>query len=445
MYNQKYHIQTFGCQMNKSDSERLMAVLENMGLKATDDAKKADIILLNTCSVRQTAEDRVYGLIKNYGELKKKKPDLLLGITGCMVGHDKKKKLLDKMPMVDLYFPISAMETLPLKISELRHQVITDKELIHSPIGYLKHSAKYENAFEAFVPIMSGCNKFCTYCIVPYARGREHSRTFKDVLNEIKILREKGYQQVILLGQNVNSFNPADHIPSKNNPYNDKFAALLWEINRIGIPWVHFTAPHPKDMTDEVIDALALPCMIDYLHLPLQSGDDEILEHMNRGYTATYYKALIKKIRKTKPDIALGTDIIVGFPGETERQFENTINLYKEVGFDISYHAIYSPRPLTPAAIIQKQIDYTIKKKRWNRLQNAMERITEKKNKKYKGTTEEVLIKEKTKKGFVGETRHLKKITVPLLDKVAQGIRCTITILKTSTWMLYGRANIDKS
>jgi tRNA-2-methylthio-N6-dimethylallyladenosine synthase len=436
--HKKYYIQTFGCQMNKSDSERLKTVLEQQHMMETQDPKQAQIIILNTCSVRQSAEDRIFGLMKNFGQLKNKNPDLLLGITGCMVGHDTQQKLLKKLPMVDLYFPITEINDLPQKITQLRFHSFANDHKIDSPIAYLQTPAKYENTFEAFVPIMSGCNKFCTYCIVPYARGREYSRSFKEILSEIRSLKDKNVQQVTLLGQNVNSFHPEDNIPSKNNPYKDPFAALLWEVNKIGIPWIHFTAPHPKDMSEEAVDALALPSMVDYLHLPLQSGDDEILTMMNRQYTTKEYQQLVEKIRKIKPHIALGTDIIVGFPGETEKQFTNTLTFYKEIQFDISYHAIYSKRSYTPAAKMKNQIEYETKKERWNRLQHLMETITEKKNKIYKNTTEEILLKEETKGVYIGETRHIKKISIPKKEDLQIGKRYNASIERTATWMLYG-------
>ena len=288
---------------------------------------------------------------------------------------------------------------------------------------------------------MSGCDKFCTFCIVPYSRGRERSRNAGNVLTEIAKLRDQDYKFITLVGQNVNSYRPDDDqtFRSKNNPYKDHFAALLWEINRIGIPWVHFTSPHPRDMTDEVIDALNLPCMINFLHLPVQSGDSQVLRRMNRGYTSEDFLHLVEKIKKKKPDTAIGTDIIVGFPGETDKEFQNTVKLYKEVDFDISYTAIYSPRYNTPAARMKDQVEHDIKKERWNILQQLMEEIVEKKNKKFKDQTVEVIVREKKKNMIIGETRELKKIT--LQDNLPIGSLQKVKVQETSTWMLYAKRN----
>ncbi len=432
--------------MNKSDSERLKLVLEGIDMSETDQPERADIIILNTCSVRQNAEDRVYGLMHNYGKLKEARPHLILGVTGCMVGHDTKKKLWKRMPMVDLYFPISEIENLPKKITELRYEQVTDDLTSDSPVAYLKLGSKYASSFEAFVPIMSGCNKFCTFCIVPYSRGREKSRTGVEVLQEIRALKERDYQLVTLLGQNVNSYHPEDNDwKSSQNPYRDDFAALLWEINQIGIPWVHFTAPHPRDMSDEVIDALTLPCMVNYLHLPVQAGDDTVLKRMNRGYTRQNFLDLVGKIKAKKPAMALGTDIIVGFPGETDEQFQHTVELYGHADFDISYTAIYSPRSHTPAARMPGQVSLKTKKERWNTLQILMESIVERKNQTYQNQLVEVLIREHTEHGYVGDTFEMKRLTVEHAPHLIIGKRYTVRVHKTSTWMLYGTLENEQS
>lgn len=436
----KYFLQTFGCQMNKSDSEHVKGVLEKIPMVECEEPAEADLIILNTCSIRQAAEDKAIGIVKNYGELKKNKPDLIIGVTGCMVGHDKKRELLKKMPAVDLYFPISETDSLPKKITELTYGTVSDETTSDSPIAYLETPAKYSSPFEAYIPIMSGCNKFCTFCIVPYSRGREISRNGQSILSEIRALQERGYQMVTLVGQNVNSYHPGDSFQHPDNPYRDDFAALLWEINRIGVPWVHFTAPHPRDMGEEVIDALTLPCMVNSLHLPVQAGDDQILKAMNRQYTSRDYLNLVDRIRRKKPAITLATDIIVGFPGETEEQFEHTIELYRQADFDIAYTAIYSPRAHTPAARMKNQLSQKVKKDRWQRLQLVMEEMVERKNKKYAGQTVEVLIKEAKADGlYLGETRELKKITVRA-PALALGKRTEALVQETSTWMLYGVA-----
>jgi len=387
----KYHIITMGCQMNKSDSERIKSVLERLGFSETADRNEADFILINTCSVRQTAEDRVYGLMRGFAQLKKENPRLIVAITGCMAGRDKKNEIREKLPMVDLFFPIDDLPNLPKWISELNPEVeiISDVES-----DYLGLHPKYSSKFQAFVPIQTGCNQFCAYCVVPYARGRERYRSVREVMNEIRDLDNKKYKEITLLGQAVNSYQPADTQEfSKNNPYKDNFAALLWEINQLpNIARAHFTAAHPLHINDEQIDALALPKQVNYLHLPVQSGDNEILKKMNRKYTREDYLDIIKKIRKRCPDIALGTDIIVGFCGETEEQFQNTLDLYKQADFDISYTAMYSPRSGTAAdKNFPDDVPIEDKKKRWWTLQKSMEENTFRKNQKFLNKEVEVL------------------------------------------------------
>jgi tRNA-2-methylthio-N6-dimethylallyladenosine synthase len=300
----------------------------------------------------------------------------------------------------------------------------------------------YHNKFSALVPIMTGCNNFCSYCAVPYVRGRERSRKVVEVLVEIKKLAQQGYLEIILLGQNVNSYLPKDKkIFSRRNPFKHPFAALLWEINQIkGLERIFFTAPHPKDMADEVIKALALPKMVNYLHLPVQAGSDKILKRMNRHYRASDYLKLVKKIKKQKPDIALGTDIIVGFPGETKKDFAATVALYRKVEFDIAYTARYSPRAGTVAAKLSDNISVREKDRRWWVLQRLMEKIALEKNQKYRSQIVSVLV-DKYKDGRCeGNSREMKRVefqgSKELVGKVVQ-----IKINKALTWILQGMIN----
>jgi len=321
----KYFIKTFGCQQNESDSERLAAFFEKQGYNKTEELEEADLIVVNACSVRQTAVDRVLGLQKKFEHLKAKKI-----LTGCVLKSDRKKfeKFFDKI--------LSIKEFLGNKyLSDLR--------------------PTYKFSESAFVPIMTGCDNYCTYCVVPYTRGREVSRKSEKIISEVKNLVSRGYKEITLLGQNVNS-------------YEYGFVGLLKKLNDIpGVFTIKFLTNHPKDFSDELINIIARCKKIaKEIHLPIQSGDDEILKRMNRGYTARQYKDLVKKIRKRIPDVKLSTDVIVGFPGETRKQFENTVKLFKEIKFDKAYIAKYSPRVGTAAAKFKDDVSLKEKKRRWN-------------------------------------------------------------------------------
>ncbi len=388
----KFHIITYGCQMNKSDSERMQTILRGVGLVSTDTPEDADIILLNTCSVRQSAEDRVFGQVRAFEGLKKRKPKLILGITGCMPGRDRKGVLEKKLAIIDLYFPTAQMGQLPRWIGEIRPELVNSDDIVED---YLKVKPEYNSKRQAFVSIQTGCNKFCTYCVVPFSRGLEKNRPVQDILNEIKDLVLHGCIEVTLLGQTVNSYiAPDPESFTEKNPYTDHFAKLLWEVNQISdVKRLHFTAPHPVHMTDEVIDAMTLPAHVNFLHIPVQSGDDEMLKKMNRRYTTQEFLDVIARVRKKIPNIAIGTDIIVGFCGESDDAFENTVSMYKEAQFDISYTARYSVRSGTAAwRAFKDDVSVVEKKRRWNVLQSLMEKIVLDKNKKYEGEIVSVLV-----------------------------------------------------
>src|SRR3990167_7127032 len=344
----KYHLITYGCQMNKNDSQRMEALLKGVGLISTNEKDEADVILINTCSVRQSAEDRVFSLIHSFRPLKEKNPRLIIGITGCMPGRDRDGTFKKKLDIVDLYFPTKDMGQLPRWLGELRPELVNSEDTVED---YLKIHPDREVTRQAFVSIQTGCNKFCTYCVVPFARGLEKNRPLKDILSEIEDLALHGCVEVTFLGQTVNSYQAPDpECFSKENPYKDHFAALLWEVNQVkGISRLHFTAPHPLHMTDEVIDAMTLPAHLNYIHLPVQTGDDDVLKRMNRRYTAEQFLDVIDRLRAKIPELAIGTDIIVGFCGESAEAFERTVELYEKVQFDISYTARYSTRSGTAA------------------------------------------------------------------------------------------------
>lgn len=438
MQKPTFHITTFGCQMNKNDSERIAGLLSSLGFTTAKEESVADLIIVNTCSVRQSAENRVYGSQQKYLEFKKNKPEMIVAVTGCMPGRDKAKNFKKRLPATDLYFPTPDMVHLPKWLAELRPELVNTGEVKED---YLKIHPKRAPSRQAYVTIQTGCNKFCTYCVVPYARGLERNRPAKDILDECRELLEHGVIELTLLGQTVNSYVATDpETFSKDNPYKDHFAALLWEINRIpGLERLHWTAAHPISMTDEVIDALTLPKQVNYLHLPVQSGNNEVLRRMNRKYTREQYLEAIEKIKKARPGIALGTDIIVGFSGETREQFEDTISLYKEVDFDISYNAQYSPRSGTLGVkLYNDDISKEEKRDRWDDLQELMEEIAHRKNQVFLEQPVRVFV-EKLEHGFAhGTTHEMKRARFRSKDESLIGTIQPMTVTKAHTWILEG-------
>lgn len=388
----KYHLITFGCQMNKSDSERVASLLKGIGFEETEIKEDADLILINTCSVRQSAEDRVFGQIRSFKSLKDKKPELIIGITGCMPGRDKEGVFKKKLSIVDLYFPIKEVGQLPRWIAELRPDLANSEDVVED---YLKIKPDYKKTIQAFVSIQTGCNNFCTYCVVPFARGLEKNRPLKDIMDEVQDLAGKGCVEITLLGQTVNSYTAPDSENfSEHNPYSNQFAKLLWEVNQVeGISRLHFTAPHPRNFSDEIIDAMQLPAHLNIIHLPVQSGDNEVLRKMNRKHTVEDFFDALERLRVKIPNIAVATDLIVGFCGETDEQFEKTVELYKKADFDIAYSARYSARSGTAAYLaFADDVSHEEKKRRWNVIQEMMEKRSFEKNQKYVGTTVSVLV-----------------------------------------------------
>lgn len=412
----KYHIITYGCQMNKSDSERIASVLEKIGCQATNKISKADLIVINMCSVRQSAVDRVYGLIN-----KPKSKTQKIILTGCILPPDK-RKMKNK---VDLIFNIKDLPKLPLMLKPAKLTNLETRSPNYletwSPnyrsSNYLSLSSSPASTFSAYVPVMTGCNNFCTYCVVPRTRGREFSRPVEEIINEIKDLIGKGYKEIILLGQNVNSYKGKIKNKKLKNLKTEKyidFADLLKLIDNFqGKFWLTFITSHPKDLSDKLIKVMASGKKImPYLHLPIQSGDNEILKKMNRGYTVEDYKNLIHKIRHHIPFVNISTDIIVGFPGETKKQFKNTAKLMKWVKFDMAYIARYSPRFGTIAANFEDNINYEEKKEREKLLTEILKKTALKNNEKYLGKTVEVLIGKNEKNFSWGKTKNLKNIKI---------------------------------
>ena len=430
--------------MNKNDSEPAGALLASLELKETSVLEKADVILINTCSVRQMAEDRTSGINRKILKLRKIKPDLVFAVTGCMPGRDRDGRLRKKIPQADLFFPIIDLPRLPVWLRKLRPDWFKMK---FEDVGeYWNIEPKREHGHKAFVTVQIGCNNFCSYCVVPYARGREKNRPMKEILAEIKKAVKNGAKEITLLGQVVNNYRAPDaENYNKQNPFyppiqKNDFAALLWEINNIkGNFRIFFTAPDPQYFDDYQIQALTLPKVVNYIHLPVQAGDNEILKKMNRKYTREQFIELVRKIRIAKPNIAIGTDIIVGFCGEDEEQFQNTVDLYKQCDFDIAYLAMYSQRSGTVAAKIYKDdVKVIEKKRRWRVLQDLMEEIVLRKNQKYLGQTAQVLVDSCEKGICTGNSSEMKMVQF-IGKKSLVGKLVKVKINFAEKWILKGK------
>jgi len=437
----KFHILTFGCQMNKNDSERIAGLLLSLGLAETPSPEEADILLINTCSVRQSAEDRVFGILVNWQEYRVKNPNLIIAVTGCMPGRDKNSRIRKRIKGVDIFFPIEELVLLPQRMREINPDVFPNS--FEDPGYYWQINPSHTVNYQAFVTIQTGCNNFCTYCVVPYARGREKNREVKSILEEIKGLADNGCVEVTLLGQVVNNYQAPDNesfIPSNPFKGKDDFSALLWEVNQVkGIKRIHYTAADPQYFNDYQIEALKLPKQVNYLHLPVQAGDNEVLRKMNRKYTREHYLELVKKIRTACPTIALGTDLIVGFPGETVEQFEKTLDLYHEASFDISYPAKYSERSGTAAArVFKDDVSLSEKKRRWQAVQDLMEKMTYEKNQDYVGKMVTVLV-DRYENGVCMGNTHEMKLAQFLGEEGMVGKIMKIEIFEAKEWILKGK------
>lgn len=438
--NLKYNILTMGCKLNENDSEKLIGMIEKMGYKESKTKENSELYIINTCCVRENSEEKLFGKL---GELKqlKEKNDSIIAIGGCMM---QEKHIVEKLnksyPFIDIIFGTHTLFNFPKNL----YKIITKKNKIKDIIDikgeiYEEMPIKRNNNKKALVTIMYGCNNFCSYCIVPYVRGRERSRKAKDILNEIKNLAKEGYKEIILLGQNVNSY-----MKFENNELEEinSFAKLLIVINKIeGIETIRFLSAHPKDFTDDVIDAIKECEKVSRLiHIPLQSGSTKILENMNRKYTKEQYLELIKKIKKQIPEVVFSTDIIIGFPGETEDDFEETLDVIKKVEYEQTYMFIYSKRVGTPAIKMKNQVDEKIKHKRFNKLKLLCDSQTQESNIKYLGTIQKVLVEGNSKKNekmLTGRTDTNKVVifegSLDLIEKIIN-----IKIISEHKWYLKG-------
>ena len=407
--DKKYFLKTYGCQMNVHDSEEISARLESLGLSKTDTLEEADVAILNTCAIRENAHDKVFGFLGRCKHLKKDKPGLIVGVCGCMAQEENVvNEIMKKHPYIDIVFGTH-------NINDLQNLIINHNQKqeidVYSYEGnvYENISYKRDSKVKAWVNIMYGCDKFCTYCIVPYTRGKQRSRKSEDILNEIKNLKEQGYLEVTLLGQNVNAYG-------KDLKNEISFAELLEQVSLIGIPRIRFVTSHPWDFTDKMIDIIAkYDNIMPYIHLPLQSGSTKILKLMGRRYKKDEYLKLFNNIKNKIPNVAVTTDIIVGFPNETDEDFSETLDVVNKCQYDGAFTFIYSPREGTPAAKIKDSISMDIKEKRLHELNEIVNSYSLMNNKKYLNKEVKVLVEgisEKNKDKVYGYTETMKLVNI---------------------------------
>lgn len=407
----KVHIKTYGCQMNEYDSDKMADVLKQFeGYELTDNPDDAAVILFNTCSIREKAQEKVFSDLGRVKHLKQKNPDLIIGVGGCVASQEG-DVIVKRAPYVDMVFGPQTLHRIPELIQEKRRTGKSQVDISFPEIEKFDNmpAAKVEGA-SAFVSIMEGCSKYCTYCVVPYTRGEEISRPFEDVLTEIAKLTLQGVKEVNLLGQNVNAYRGK----MANGEIAD-FAMLLEFVHEIpGIERIRYTTSHPNEMSQRIIDCYAkLPKLVSHLHLPVQSGSDRILAAMKRGYTSLEYKSVLRKVRALRPDISFSSDFIVGFPGETDEDFEKTMKLIEDIGYDVSFSFIFSPRPGTPAAEIKDETPHEVKLARLQRLQKRLEEQQFEISKQMVGKVHKILVDGYSKKHpelMTGRTENNKLV-----------------------------------
>ncbi len=427
----KLYIRTFGCQMNEYDSDKMADVLgAGEGLVKTDNPEEADVILFNTCSVREKAQERVFHDLGRARLLKLEKPDLIIGVGGCVASQEG-DAIVSRAPYVDVVFGPQTLHRLPQLIAERRRSGRSQVDISFPEIEKFDNlpPARVEGA-SAFVSIMEGCSKYCTFCVVPYTRGEEVSRPLDDILTEVANLAQQGVREVTLLGQNVNAWRGA---MTKGSDEVGDFAFLLECVAEIpGIERMRYTTSHPREMTQRVVDAYAkIPKLVSHLHLPVQSGSDRVLAAMKRGYTTLEFKALVRKLRAVRPDLSLSSDFIVGFPGETEEDFEKTMKLIDDVGFDASFSFVYSARPGTPAADLEDSVPQPTKLKWLARLQKRIDEQAQAISAAMVGSVQRILIEGPAKKGegeLAGRTANNRVVNFPGNARlIGQFIDVTIT------------------
>lgn len=433
-----YFIQTFGCQMNLRDSETMAGLLESMGYTRAERMEDADIVLFNTCAVRANPENRLYGNIGEFKRLKEKNPNLILGVAGCMVQQKSHAARLEEdYPQVDLVFGTHNIHQLPELIRRVEQDRQRVFEVWDEEGGIIEGlPVRRESGYKAWVTIMYGCNNFCTYCIVPYTRGRERSRRPEAIIAEVEELGRDGYKEVTLLGQNVNSYG-------KDLKIDFDFADLLARLDEVpGIVRIRYTTSHPKDFSQKLIDTIAASKKVcDHFHLPLQAGSNRILKAMRRVYTYEKYLDLVRRIREAVPTAAITTDLIVGFPGETEEDFQKTLQAVEEVRFDGAFTFIYSPREGTKAAEMPDQVPEDVKKERIYRLIEAQNRVSLEINQALRGKVVEVMVDGPSEKDpgiWEGRTTTNKLVLFKPTRDLKPGDLVDVRITDPRTWTLGG-------
>ncbi|MEA5026361.1 MAG: tRNA (N6-isopentenyl adenosine(37)-C2)-methylthiotransferase MiaB [Erysipelotrichaceae bacterium] len=431
------YLRTYGCQANERDSETLQGILKDIGFTMIDDESLADLVILNTCAIRQNAEDKVFGEIGYLKQFKDQNPEMIIALCGCMAQEESViNRLLTKYPQVDLIFGTHNIHRLP----QLLHQVIISKERVvevYSKEGEVIEGIPTDrfDKHKAWVNIIYGCNKFCTYCIVPFTRGKERSRLIEDIISEVNQLVQTGYQEVTLLGQNVNAYG-------KDLEYDDGFSLLLEAVAATGVPRIRFTTSHPWDFTPKTIEVMAkYSNIMPFLHLPVQSGNNEILRIMGRRYTVEKYKAIYDELKRVMPECAFSTDIIVGFPNETDEQFRDTLALYDYCQFDNAYTFIYSMRNGTPAAKMDDNVPYEVKQERLRLLNEKVDYYAKLKNSAYLNKIVKVLVDGKSKKNkeiYSGYTESNKLVNFEGSD-LSIGSIVNVLITDAKTWSLNGK------
>ena len=434
--SKNYHIITYGCQMNEHDSENIAGMLEALDYSRTPNPEEADVVVMNTCSVREHADKRFFGMLGQFKKQKKNNPDFIICICGCMPQQPHiVEEIRKSFSWVDIVFGTQTIAEFPnllmerIRTGKKQFSIIANNETIPE-----EKESKREFAHKALVNITYGCNNFCTYCIVPYTRGREKSRSLRAVKQEIINLVNDGVKEVMLLGQNVNSFRDAD---------GNNFAALIRALDEVeGLERIRFMTSHPKDLSDELIACFG-DCkkLCHNIHLPVQSGSDEVLRRMNRHYNRERYMEIVKKLRATCPDLSISSDIIVGFPGETEEDFLDTLSLVREVEYDSAFTFIYSPRVGTPAAKYDNQIPENVKHERFDRLVEEVNRCSAKKNSEYLGRIVDVMVDGPSKNdagAWSGRTDTFKLVNFTSEEPLTEGQMVSVRITETKTFSLDG-------
>jgi len=433
--NKTYYIITYGCQMNEHDSENLAGMLESMDFIEAEEPEQADLVLMNTCSVREHADNRFFGMLGQYKKRKQNDPDFIICVCGCMPQQPRiVEEIRQSYSWVDIVFGTQTIAEFPMllqkriRTGKKQFSIVPDNKTLPD-----ESRTKRLHPYKALVNITYGCNNFCTYCIVPYTRGREKSRSLRDVLREVENLAADGVREVMLLGQNVNSFRDSE---------GHDFADLIHALDGVdGLQRIRFMTSHPKDLSDDLIDCFRTSQKLcHHIHLPVQAGSDEVLRRMNRHYDREKYLSLIRRLREACPDIAISTDIIVGFPGETEADFEDTLSLVREVQYDSAFTFIYSPREGTPAAGFDDQIPDEVKHDRLNRLVEEVNAGSLQKNNQLKGKVFDVLVEGRSKKDdqcMSGRTDTFKLVNFKA-DEDLTGQTVPVRITDSKTFSLDG-------